>query len=556
MGAVIRAAVGRTAFVSRALVVLRGVFRNPELRRVELAYAGFNAAEWGSGSRCSSTPTSAARDDGRARAVAQLVPAGLFAPSPGARRPAPARPVSRSAIGAGAGDGGTAVALLAGGPPLVAYALAAVAATAVTITRPTQAALVPALARMPDELTATNVVSGWAIKNVSVLAAPALAGVLLAVASPGWVFAVMALVAGVSALLVARVRGPSPAPRRAARAGGDAGRLPGARARALGTRAGRPPRRPVRRDRRARRALRRARDLRARPRRLGRGLPERRLRRRRRGGNRGHGRAGRAAPAVAAARPWAFSSGARPSWCSRPGRPSVGALLLLAAAGAARSLLDVAGRTLLQRTAPTDVLSRVFGVLEGLSMACLAIGSLLTPALVALAGPRWAIAGIGALLPVSGGSLRAHAGRDRRVARRCPSSRSRCSARCRCSPLWGPRTGGPRARAQRDARAGRHDGGQGGRAGRPLLRRRRRRARGRVRGPGAEAPDARRRLRRDRAAARRSRTATVTAHTDSRLYALGKARFLASVGSHPRAAREADRLVDERLPSQRATTAL
>jgi CRP-like cAMP-binding protein len=42
------------------------------------------------------------------------------------------------------------------------------------------------------------------------------------------------------------------------------------------------------------------------------------------------------------------------------------------------------------------------------------------------------------------------------------------------------------------------------------------------------------------------RTATVTARTDVRLYALGKARFLASVGSHPRATREADRLVDER----------
>jgi len=51
------------------------------------------------------------------------------------------------------------------------------------------------------------------------------------------------------------------------------------------------------------------------------------------------------------------------------------------------------------------------------------------------------------------------------------------------------------------------------------------------------------------------RTATVTARTDARLYALGKARFLASVGSHPRATSEADRLVHERLPSAQATIA-
>jgi CRP-like cAMP-binding protein len=51
------------------------------------------------------------------------------------------------------------------------------------------------------------------------------------------------------------------------------------------------------------------------------------------------------------------------------------------------------------------------------------------------------------------------------------------------------------------------------------------------------------------------RTATVTARTTSRLYALGKARFLASVGSHPRATREADRLVRERLPAPQATIA-
>ena len=73
---------------------------------------------------------------------------------------------------------------------------------------------------------------------------------------------------------------------------------------------------------------------------------------------------------------------------------------LLAVLGAANSVVDVSGFTLLQRTVPDDVLTRVLGVTWGLAMGATAIGSFVAPAVIRLIGLRPAFVAVGAILPV------------------------------------------------------------------------------------------------------------------------------------------------------------
>jgi MFS family permease len=75
------------------------------------------------------------------------------------------------------------------------------------------------------------------------------------------------------------------------------------------------------------------------------------------------------------------------------------ALILFGCVGIGNTLVDVAGTTLLQRSAPDAVLARVFGVLESLIVGSIGIGALVAPFIVHALGIRWALVAVGAFLP-------------------------------------------------------------------------------------------------------------------------------------------------------------
>jgi Cyclic nucleotide-binding domain len=97
------------------------------------------------------------------------------------------------------------------------------------------------------------------------------------------------------------------------------------------------------------------------------------------------GRRGLAGPLGLGVLLWAVPLGAIGLLSSVPA-----AAAMLALAGIGRVLMDVTATTLLQRATDPRMLARLFGVLEGIHMASLAVGSIVAPALIALTGERGA----------------------------------------------------------------------------------------------------------------------------------------------------------------------
>jgi MFS family permease len=75
------------------------------------------------------------------------------------------------------------------------------------------------------------------------------------------------------------------------------------------------------------------------------------------------------------------------------------ALVLMAVLGLGDVVFEVTSLTLLQRSADREVLGRVFGILQSIVLAGLALGSVAAPGLVSWLGPRSALVVAGAFLP-------------------------------------------------------------------------------------------------------------------------------------------------------------
>jgi hypothetical protein len=379
------------------------VLRNPGLRRVELAFLGFSLTEWGI---WVAILVFAYGHGGAGEvalvAVLQLAPAAVVAPlaaSFGDRYPRE-RVLLTAYLLQAAVTGAMAASLLIGAPVAIVYALAAAANIAITLTRPVQAAILPSLSRTPAELTAANVVAG-SIETTAILVGPAVAGVVLQLLGPGPVFAGASALSLAGAFLVAGL------PRTQVPLRQDA--TGGFRAAVAQTVAGFTMLAGEERPRSVVVLLGSASvlwgaldvllvvlalDALAMGQ-AGVGFLNAAIGA---GGIIGAlltalliGRPRLAAPFGAGLLLW---GGALAAVGLLP-LPLV-ALLLLAVAGTGRVVMDVAGRTLLQRVSPDALLSRVFGVLEGIDNGSLAIGSILAPALLAIAGTRGAfvVAGV------------------------------------------------------------------------------------------------------------------------------------------------------------------
>jgi MFS family permease len=389
--------------LGESLQAFRAVFQNPNLRRLQLAWAGSIIGHWAYGIALAVF----AYDQGGVAAVGlvgliRMLPAAIAAPFMAAladRYPRE-RIMLISDVTRLLAMAAAAAVALSEGPAVAVYALGSFEAIMRTAFQPAQSAITPTLARTPQELTAANVTAST-IESVGVFLGPAIGGLLLAATSPGVVFAATAVTYAWSALNVARIRAdrpePSPVQEHLARQALDGFRLIAVDAKLrllIGLFAAQTLVAGALNVLIVVTAL----DLLD----LGDagvgylnsaiGV----------GGLLGAlaaaalvGRRNLASPFGIGIVLWGVPIALIGLWPE-----PLPALLLLGLLGVGNTVVDVAGLTLLQRAVPDEILARVFGVLESMAVATIGLGAITAPLLVSAFGARPAMVMTGALLPL------------------------------------------------------------------------------------------------------------------------------------------------------------
>jgi MFS family permease len=387
-----------------SLRAMREVFRNRALRQLQLAWAGSIIGSWA----YTVALVVYAYDQGGASAVALVavirwVPAAIaspFAAILGDRYPRVRVMLGADLLRASA-LAAMAACVVTDAPAAIVYVLASVVAVLATVFDPAQSALIPSLARTPEELTAANV-SSSTLESLGFCVGPALGGILLALTNVWVVFVVTAAAFLWSALMLAPLLRASEPP------------LTHERPKLLEeTTAGF---RAIGSDPRLRLVIGlfgaqtlvngafgvlvavsafQLLDL----------------------GSGGVGYlwaavgvggliGGAFSLALVGHRRLATTFGIAVAGTGGPllilgVLPRTGAALIaFGLIGFANIICDVSGFTILQRGTPSEVLSRVFGVLHSLVYATLGLGAVLAPPLIDAVGVRWTLAIVGLLLPV------------------------------------------------------------------------------------------------------------------------------------------------------------
>ena len=379
------------------------VFRNPNIRRLEGAWAVSIITYWAYGIALAVF----AYEEGGAAAVgfvglARFIPTAIASPFAAMLADRYRRQVVivvaellRSGLVAL-----TVLVIVVDGPFELVVVLAALTAIVNSAEGPAESALLPTLATTPQELTAANVVSST-IESLGIFGGPAIGGLLLAATSPETVFGVASVAFLLSAFLISRVRADEQA-ERGERTGGAVGefaagfvalaREPGLRVLVL---------------------LLSAQTLVAGALNVLIVVTALQLLDLGEGGvgylNSAIGIGGLVGAVVAGALIGRRLSSNFLAGIFLWGLPialigvvpeTAPVLLFLGLVGLGNTLVDVSAFTLLQRAVPDEVLARVFGAVQALWVGAIGVGAILAPALIEALGSRGAMLATGLFLPV------------------------------------------------------------------------------------------------------------------------------------------------------------